>query len=89
MQAIGSTCNIGKITRKGQVEGKHRGETYEHQKLNWKGNKGHGDEYTCTGLSLSGVPRSARKCQKVLQRFQKAVKAWGALESIGETVEKG
>ena len=28
MEAIGSTCNIRKLTRKGQVEKKHRSEAY-------------------------------------------------------------
>ena len=37
-EAIGSTCDIRKLTGKGQVEGKHRGEAYGHQKLKWKGN---------------------------------------------------
>ena len=50
MEAIGSTCNIRKLTRKGQVEEKHRSEAYGHQKLNWKGNKGQGSEYPCTRL---------------------------------------
>ena len=50
MEAIGSTCNIGMITGKGQVKEKHRSKTYEHQKLNQKGNKGQGNGYPCTGL---------------------------------------
>ena len=39
MEAIGSTCNIRKLTGKGQVEEKHRSKAYGHEKLNWKGNK--------------------------------------------------
>ena len=80
MEALGSTCNIGTITGKGQVEEKHRSEIYEHQKLSRKGNKGHGDEYTCTGLGLV-----CWKCQEALQRFQKAQ---GALENIREPQER-
>ena len=49
-EAIGSTCNIRKLTRKGQVEGKHRSEAYGHQKLKQKGNQGQGSGYPCTGL---------------------------------------
>ena len=49
-EAIGSTCNIRKLTRKGKVKGKHRGEAYGHQKLKWKGKQGQGSGYPCTGL---------------------------------------
>ena len=38
-EAIGSTCNIRKLTGKGQVEGKHRDEAYGHRKLNGKGTR--------------------------------------------------
>ena len=40
MEAIGSTCNIRKLTGKGQVKRKHRSEAYGHQKLKRKGNQG-------------------------------------------------
>ena len=50
-EAIGSTCNIRRLTRKGQVEGKHRSKAYGHQKLKQKGNQGQGSGYLCTGLS--------------------------------------
>ena len=39
-EAVGSTCNIRKLTGKGQVEGRHRSEAYGHQKLKRKGNQG-------------------------------------------------
>ena len=49
-EAIGSTCNIRKLTGKGKVEGKHRGEAYGHQKLKQKGKQGQGSGYPCTGF---------------------------------------
>ena len=51
MEEIGSTCNVKKLTGKGQVEGKYRSEAYGHQKLKQKGNQGQGSGYPCTGLS--------------------------------------
>ena len=50
MEAIGSTCNTRKLTGKGQVKGKHRGEAYGHQKLKRKENQGQGSGDPCTGL---------------------------------------
>ena len=79
-EALGSTWNIGTITGKGQVEEKYRSETYEHQKLNQKGNTGHVDEYTCTELVWY-----AWKCWEALWRFQKA---WGASENNREPQER-
>ena len=80
-EAIGSTCNIRKITGKGQVKGKHRSETYRHQKLSWKGNKGRGDEYTCTGLGLV--------CPEVLKSIVKVLESSVSLRKHQGTSGKG
>ena len=71
MEAIGSTCNVRKLTGRGQVERKHRSEAYGHQQLNGRGNKGRRNGYSCTGL----VP--------VCQKFQKAsLRFWKVPEGL-------
>ena len=77
-EAIGNTCNIRKLTRKGQVERKHRSKAYRHQQLKWKGNKGCINGYSCTGLILV-----CRKCQKASLRFQKVPEG---LRSLGKVL---
>ena len=64
-EAIGSTCNTRKLTRKGQVEGKHRGEAYGHQKLKQKENQGRGSGYA-QGLAVC-VWKWRRASGKVLE----------------------
>ena len=70
-EALGITCNNGTITGKGQVEEKHRSETYKYQKLNWKGNKGHVDKYTYIRLSLM--------CLEILESIAKVLESSGSL----------
>ena len=83
-EAIGSTCNIRKLTGKGQVERKHRSKAYGHQKLKQKGNKGCGNGYPCTGLSLVG-----RKYQKASLRFWKVPEGLGSLGKVLVRLYKG
>ena len=76
MEAIGSTCDVRKLTRKGQVERKHRSEAYGNQKLKWKGNQGSW-KWVFMDRTLSGVPEVPEGITKFPEGSKRL---WGASE---------
>ena len=65
-EAVGSTCNIRKLTGKGQVKRKHRSEAYGHQKLKQKGNQGSW-KWVFMHRTPSGMPEVPEGIAKVLE----------------------
>ena len=64
MEAIGSTCNLKKLTGRGQVKRKHRSEAYGHQKLKWKINQG-SQKWVFMHRTHSSVPEVPEGITKV------------------------
>ena len=82
MEAIGSTCNIRKLTGKGQVKRKHRSEAYGHQKLKWKRNQGSRKwvfmHRTCSSVlkvpeGIANVPEGSRRLVEPQKGVSEAV----------------
>ena len=66
-----------KTNQKRTSQKEHRSKAYGHQQLKQKGNKGHRNGYSCTGLVLV-----CRKCQKASLRFQKVPEGLGSLGKV-------
>ena len=80
-EAIGSTCDIRKLTGNGQVEGKHRSEAYGHQKLKRKGNQGSW-KWVFMDRTPSDVPEVPEGITNVLEGSRRLGEPWKGVSEV-------